>query len=52
MEDRIKKEEKEVTTMECGITTCCGYDFGLDGFGKDIKVKYCPICGKRIEKYN
>lgn len=27
-----------------GITTCCGYDFGLD---KDI-AKYCPKCGKKL----
>ena len=29
-----------------GVTTCCGYDFGVDGFDK--KIKYCPICGKKI----
>lgn len=25
-----------------GITTCCGFDFGLD----DEKANFCPVCGK------
>lgn len=37
------------TGMKCGITECCGYDFGIEGFGK-VKVKYCPLCGKKIIK--
>ena len=49
----LKPKTKDVinntTGMECGITECCGYDFGIDGFGK-VKVKYCPLCGKKIIK--
>lgn len=37
------------TNMDCGITECCGYDFGMEGFG-NVKVKFCPLCGKRIIK--
>lgn len=41
-------ERRDTTVMTDGVTECCGYDFGLDGFGKI--VKYCPLCGKRIVK--
>jgi hypothetical protein len=44
-----EKNEKGTTAIEDGITACCGYDFGTDGFG-NIKVKFCPICGKKIVK--
>lgn len=46
----MNKEDKEKTFLKDGITNCCKYDFGVDGFGK-IKVKYCPICGKPIDNY-
>lgn len=36
-------------TMNCGITECCGYDFGTEAFAK-VKPKYCPMCGKKIMK--
>lgn len=36
------------TTMENGITTCCGYDFGLDGF--DPTICFCPKCGRKIRR--
>ena len=48
-----KISEKNVITNEnttiliYGFTECCGYDFGLKGFG-NFKVKFCPLCGKRI----
>ena len=29
-----------------GVTTCCGYDFGTD----EKKIRFCPICGKKITK--
>ena len=49
--DKTKDVINNTTGMECGITECCGYDFGIDGFGK-VKVKYCPLCGKKIIKVN
>lgn len=42
-----QKNVENVTKIEDGITVCCGYDFGLDSFGKS-KINYCPICGKKI----
>lgn len=48
--EKTKDVVNNTTGMESGITECCGYDFGTDGFGK-VKVKYCPLCGKRIIKF-
>lgn len=31
-----------------GVTSCCGYDFGVD----IEKANYCPICGKKLYKEN
>ena len=51
--DRVYKnykrnlDMKDTTTVEDGVTVCCGYDFGTDGFGRR-KINYCPICGKKI----
>lgn len=28
-----------------GVTSCCGYDFGVDM----DKVHFCPICGKKLD---
>lgn len=42
----MEDKKKETTMMVDCITICCGYDFGIDGFNK--KIKYCPICGKKI----
>ena len=36
----IKDEEAE--KIVDGMTTCCGYDFGVDY----PEAKYCPICGR------
>ena len=47
--DKTKNLINNTTTMTDGFTSCCGYDFGSEGFGK-VKVKYCPLCGKRIIK--
>jgi hypothetical protein len=52
--DRVYKnykrnlDMKDTTTVEDGVTSCCGYDFGEDAFSKKIKIGYCPICGKKI----
>lgn len=37
------------TKMNCGITECCGFDFGAEAFGKK-KPKFCPMCGKRLQR--
>jgi len=34
-----------------GITECCGYDFGIDGYFNK-KIRFCPICGKEIIEKN
>lgn len=47
MKDENNKKIIDKTKLKDGITQCCYYDFGVDGFGK-IKVKYCPICGKTL----
>lgn len=48
----IEYEEVETgTNMECGVTVCCGYDFGVDAFGRK-KPNFCPMCGKKIVKVN
>lgn len=42
---------RPMTQLTDGITECCGYDFGLDGFGKSKeRINYCPVCGKKIWK--
>lgn len=42
-------DKQTQTTLEDGVTTCCGYDFGLDEYGdKKKQLKYCPMCGKKI----
>lgn len=42
--EHFQYEEKRELDMINGITTCCGYDFGIDM----DKAKYCPICGKKL----
>lgn len=46
-----EKELKDVFSLDTtdqksklidGITTCCGFDFGLD----EKKANFCPVCGK------
>lgn len=41
-------DEDTETELEDGITTCCGYDFGMDQF--DDTIRFCPKCGRRIHK--
>ena len=42
---------KPMTQLVDGVTECCGYDFGLDGFGKLAeRINYRPVCGKKIWK--
>lgn len=40
--------EDSETDLEDGITTCCGYDFGMDQF--DEAIRFCPKCGRKIRK--
>lgn len=47
----VESDTAGTTNMECGITECCGYDFGEDAFKKN-KPKFYPMCGKRIIKVN
>lgn len=45
-EDPKKIDKNKYTTLEDGVTTCCGYDFWTD-----VSIaNYCPICGKKIWK--
>ena len=37
-------EEINESYLIDGVATCCGYDFGIDMY----KVKFCPICGKKL----
>lgn len=48
----IDFEEVETeTAVNSGITECCGYDFGEVEFKKN-KPMFCPMCGKKIVKFN
>ena len=52
MEDDLEKgrtewiKDGEAEKIVDGVTTCCGYDFGVDF----PEAKYCPICGKKLMK--
>lgn len=41
-------DEDTVTELDAGITTCCGYDFGMDL--DDPGIHFCPKCGRKIVK--
>ena len=44
-------EYKPMTQLVDGVTECCGYDFGIDGFGELAnRINFCPVCGKKIWK--
>lgn len=45
--NECKNRKSKTTTLESGVTVCCGYDFGMDAYKKN-KPKYCPMCGKQI----
>lgn len=42
----INSSSSLVTKLVDGITSCCGYDFGVD----EKIVNFCPICGRKIRK--
>ena len=49
-ECRAAVERKmEKTRIIDGITECCGYDFGIDAFQRELS-KFCPVCGRKIER--
>lgn len=37
-------EMKEFSYLVDGVTSCCGYDFGIDM----NKAKFCPTCGTEL----
>ena len=46
-DSRCEIEEIEEFASLCdGITTYCGYDFGID----TAKANYCPVCGNKLIK--
>lgn len=48
-ECRAAERNSEKTRIIDGITECCGYDFGMDAFQRDLS-KFCPVCGRKIER--
>lgn len=47
-EYRAAMEKQEMSKIVDGITECCGYDFGADGFSREI-ARYCPMCGRKLD---
>lgn len=43
------ERNNEKTRIIDGITECCGYDFGIDAFQRELP-KFCPVCGRKIER--
>ena len=43
------ERSNEKTRIIDGITECCGYDFGIDAFQRELS-KFCPVCGRKIER--
>ena len=43
------ERNNEKTRIIDGITECCGYDFGIDAFKRELS-KFCPVCGRKIER--
>ena len=43
------ERNNEKTRIIDGITECCGYDFGIDAFQRELS-KFCPVCGMKIER--
>ena len=41
-------EKQEMSKIVDGITECCGYDFAVDGFSREI-ARYCPMCGRKLD---
>lgn len=47
---QIKYEDVETDTeLIDGITQCCGYDFGAEGYSKKNRPCFCPKCGRKIK---
>lgn len=47
-ECRAAMGKQEMSKIVDGITECCGYDFGVDGFSRE-KARYCPMCGRKLD---
>ena len=47
-ECRAAMGKQEMSKIVDGITECCGYDFGVDGFSREI-ARYCPMCGRKLD---
>lgn len=43
------ERNNEKTRIIDGVTECCGYDFGTDAFQREL-YKFCPVCGRKIER--
>lgn len=43
------ERNNEKTRIIDGVTECCGYDFGIDAFQRELS-KFCPACGRKIER--
>lgn len=43
------ERNNEKTRIIDGITECCGYDFGIDAFQRELS-KFRPVCGRKIER--
>lgn len=43
------EQNNEKTRIIDGVTECCGYDFGIDAFQRELS-KFCPVCGRKIER--
>ena len=43
------ERNNENTRIMDGVTECCGYDFGIDAFRIELS-KFCPVCGRKIER--
>lgn len=41
-------EKQETSKVVDNITECCGYDFGLDAYGRQ-ELRYCPKCGRKLD---
>lgn len=44
----VERNNKKTRIID-GITECCGYDFGIDAFQREL-FKFCPVCGRKIER--
>lgn len=47
----VNLKDENITRIVDGMTECCGYNFGLEGYF-NRRIMYCPICGRRIISRN